>query len=71
MSLLVRDNRVIVPSLRTGAPTTGAITNMTITDSGVRFTEVIDVGTFTEAILSRRTRTITTRQTRLCGLDGI
>ena len=59
MSLLVRDNRIIVPSLRTGAPTTGAITNMTITDSGVRFTEVIDVGWATELILFAQVSTLT------------
>lgn len=50
MSLLVRDNRIIVPALRDAAPTTGAITNMHITLGGVKFTEVIDVGTFTEII---------------------
>ena len=59
MSLLVRDNRIIVPSLRTGATTTGAITNMTITDAGVRFTEVIDVGWATELILFAQVSALT------------
>src|ERR1035437_2050338 len=51
MGLSYTDNRVIVPSLRDGAPTTGAITNMAFTTSGVKFTEVIDVGTMKELIL--------------------
>lgn len=51
MSLLVRDNRVIVPSLRDGAPSIGPLSSMAITTGGVKFTEVIDVGTFTEAIV--------------------
>ena len=59
MSLFVRDNRVIIPSLRDGAPTTGAISNMTFTTSGVKFTEVIDVGTFSEAILFANITTFT------------
>jgi hypothetical protein len=59
MSLLVRDNRVIVPSLRTGAPTAGAISDMDITDSGVRFTEVIDVGWATELILFAQVTALT------------
>lgn len=59
MGLFIRDNRVIVPALRTGAPSTGAITNMIVTDSGVRFTEVIDVGTFTELILFAQASTLT------------
>jgi hypothetical protein len=50
MSVYIRDNRVIVPALRDGAPTTGAITDMEITGAGVKFTDVIDVGTFTEIL---------------------
>jgi len=50
MSLLVRDNRVLVPYLRDGAPTAGAMTAITMTGAGVYFTNVMDVGTFTELI---------------------
>ena len=53
------DNRVIVPSLRDGMPTTGPITNMTMTGGGVRFTEVIDVGTMKELILYCNVSTFT------------
>lgn len=55
MSLLVRDNRIIVPALRDGMPTTGAITGMTLSTNVGGFTEVMDVGTFTEAIVFAQT----------------
>lgn len=48
--LIYRDNRIIVPSLRDGAPTTGPITDMAITGAGVKFSEVMDVGTFNEIL---------------------
>lgn len=51
MSLLVRDNRVITPALRDGMPTTGAISGMVVSSVMSGFTEVIDVGTFTEGIV--------------------
>jgi hypothetical protein len=50
MSVLIRDNRVITPSLRDASPTIGPISQMTISGSASRFTESIDVGTFNEAI---------------------
>ena len=50
MSLLLRDNRVIVPSLRDGAPDIGALSDMVVTEGGIKFTNMIDVGTFTEII---------------------
>jgi hypothetical protein len=48
--LYIRDNRVIVPALRDGAPDIGALSDMVITEGGVKFTNTIDVGTFTEII---------------------
>lgn len=51
MSLLVRDNRIITPALRDGMPAIGAISGMTLSTNMSGFTEVIDVGTFTEAIV--------------------
>jgi hypothetical protein len=50
MSLLLRDNRIITPALRDGAPTTGALNGLLMNQAGGFFTESIDVGTFTEGI---------------------
>ncbi len=55
MALLVRDTRVIIPALRDGAPSIGAMDSMVVTGAGQYFTEAIDVGTFTEGILFLRT----------------
>lgn len=49
--LLVRDNRVITPALRDGAPTTGALDSLVMSNAAAYFTEAIDVGTFTEGII--------------------
>jgi len=51
MSLYLRDNIVITPRLRDGMPTTGAITNMTLSNNMSGFTEVMDVGTYTEGMV--------------------
>ena len=59
MGLIFIDNRVETIALRDGAPTTGAISNMHITGSGVKFSEVMDVGTFKELILFVNVTTFT------------
>jgi len=48
--LSVRDNRIFIPSLRDGAPLTGPMTSISMTGAGVFFTEVMDVGSFSELI---------------------
>lgn len=50
MSVLIRDNRIEIPALRDGAPTIGALDAKVMTGAGTYFTEVMDVGTFTEMI---------------------
>ena len=48
MGLLIRDTRIITPSLRDAIPNIGPVDGLVITGTG--FTEPIDVGTFTEGI---------------------
>jgi hypothetical protein len=50
MGLLIRDTRVITPSLRDAAPTSGPLNALVMNNAAGYFTEAIDVGTFTEAI---------------------
>lgn len=50
MALLVRDSRIITPWLRDGAPLTGTMSGISMTGAGVYFTEVMDVGTFSELV---------------------
>lgn len=51
MSLSVRDNRILTPALRDGAPTPGPLDALVMTGAGGKFTESMDVGTFTEGII--------------------
>jgi hypothetical protein len=48
--LYFRDRSAIIPSLRDGAPTTGALSDKNMVGPGVYFTESMDVGTYTEII---------------------
>lgn len=51
MGTLVRDTRIIIPALRDGAPTAGALDALVMSNAGGYFTESLDVGTFTEGII--------------------
>lgn len=50
MSLLTRDNRVIIPTIQVGAAI-GNVDALVMLGAGGSFTEPLDVGTFTEGIV--------------------
>jgi hypothetical protein len=49
--LYVRDNRIITPWLKDGAPTAGRLEALAMSGASGYFTEPIDVGTFIEGII--------------------
>ena len=49
--LVFNDNIVITPTLRDGAPTTGALTARVMQNAGGYFTDPIDVGNYVEGIV--------------------
>ncbi|SRR6266496_1360281 len=51
MSVYLRDNVAITPVLRDGAPTTGRLDSLVMSNAGGYFTEAIEVGTFVEGIV--------------------
>lgn len=53
--LAVRDNILITPALRDGAPTSGPLDDLAMQNAGGYFTEPIDVGNFAEGIALIRT----------------
>ncbi len=50
MGILIRDSIIITPSLHDGAPTTGPLNALVMSNAAGYFTDAIPVGTFTEGI---------------------
>lgn len=57
--LVNRDSNILTMTLRDGAPTTGALSALSMTTAGTYFTESVDVGAFIEAVAFLRLTGIT------------
>lgn len=51
MPVLLRDNVIITPLLRDGAPNAGRLDNLQMSNAAGYFTEPIEVGTYTEMLI--------------------
>lgn len=51
MPVQILDNVILTPVLRDGAPTTGRLDSLQMSNAAAYFTELIDVGTFKEGII--------------------